>query len=157
MIDPTLMQRWLLMAAALLAAALLGALGLERHNAYQQDIGAQRERALCRERALQADHAARAREMNWTHEVSDAQAQAQKNRDLATAAQRSAADAGRVLSDTLAQRLERTRESAPDADHQYLATVSAVLDQCQSAYRDLAVQADGHAADSLMLQQAWPR
>lgn len=36
------------------------------------------------------------------------------------------------------------------------ATARAVFEQCAQRYSDLAGKADGHAADAVMLQNAWP-
>ncbi|MGV1045458.1 hypothetical protein [Limnohabitans sp.] len=157
MIEVLMRQRWLLCLLALLCALALGAVTLQRHNAQQQEIGAQRERSMWEARTLKAEQSARQREMTWMTEVSHAQSQAQENRQVALAAQRSAADAGRLFSASLARERDRTAASTPDASREYAATVSAILDQCQAAYRELAAAADSHAADSLMLQQAWPK
>jgi len=35
-------------------------------------------------------------------------------------------------------------------------TLSDVLGECSSRYTEVAAKADGHAADALMLQKAWP-
>lgn len=149
--------RGLLGLGALLGVAGLGALAVQRHDARQQEIGAQRERARWQAQALQAEQGARAREMSWRTEVNHAQAQAQAHQAVALAAQRTAADAGRLFSASLARERERAAAAAPDAERQYASTVTALLDECQAAHRELAAAADGHAADSLMLQQAWPR
>lgn len=37
------------------------------------------------------------------------------------------------------------------------ARLSAVFGECQAEYRKMGEAADGHAADSLMFQNAWPR
>lgn len=157
MLELLLPLRWRWALGALLAAALLGALGLQRHNAQQQAIGAQRERSLCQAQALQSEQAAHARQLSWMTEVNHAQSQAQQHHALALAAQRAAADAGRLFSASLAGQRGHATAVAGDAGRADGATLAALLDQCQAAYRELAAEADGHAADSLMLQQAWPR
>ena len=157
MIEVLMRQRWLLGLLALLCSAALGAITLQRHNARQQDLGAQRERMLWQESALRAEQSAYLREMSWKTEVHDAQTQAHQHREVALAAQRAAADTGRLFSASLVQERERAAASAPNASREYAATVTALLDQCQAAHRELAAAADGHATDSLMLQQAWPK
>lgn len=74
---------------------------------------------------------------------------------------RAAADAARAESERLSGELEATRTAlatAPlEAVRLYAATATAVLDDCQRAYRGMAQEADGHASDSLMYQAAWPQ
>ena len=40
---------------------------------------------------------------------------------------------------------------------EYSAALGAVLAECGTAFADVAAKADGHASDSLMLQEAWPK
>ncbi len=157
MIDWFWTGNWLRHVGLPLAAALLGIWLGYRYNVHQQNIGAERERALCQQRAHQQAQALHTREMNWMTELSHAQSQAQQSRALAQSAQRSADAAGRLFSATLGTQRERALADAPGACSQYASTISAVLDECQAAYREVAGQADGHAADALMLQQAWPK
>jgi len=140
-----------------LAAALLGIWLGHIYNAHQQKIGEERERVRCDQRANQLEHEARKQEINWITELNHAQSKAQKSREQAFSAQRSAADAGRLFSSTLAAGRERAHLDTPSACPQYTNTVTAILDECQAAYREMAGHADGHAADALMLQQAWPK
>ncbi len=157
MIDWFWAGNWLRHVGLPLAAALLGIWLGYRYNVHQQSIRAERERALCEQRAHQQVQAMHTREMNWMKELSHAQSQAQQSRALAQSAQRSADAAGRVFSSTLGAQRERALADAPGACTQYASTVSAVLDECQAAYREVAGHADGHANDALMLQQAWPK
>lgn len=157
MIDWLWTVHWLRQVGLPLLAVVLGIWLGQRYNAHQQSIGEQRERAVCEQRALQQTQSAHAREMNWMTELSHAQTQAQHHRALAQSAQRSADAAGRLFSATLGARRERATADAPGACTQYANAITAVLDECQAAYREVAGQADGHAADALMLQQSWPK
>lgn len=40
---------------------------------------------------------------------------------------------------------------------EYAATVNELFGECVGAYQGMAGQADGHASDALMLQEAWPK
>lgn len=72
-----------------------------------------------------------------------------------------AAAAARAESERLSGELTQARSAlatAPlEAVRLYAATATAVLDDCQRAYRGMAQAADGHASDSLMYQAAWPQ
>lgn len=74
---------------------------------------------------------------------------------------RAAAAAALAESERLSGELEATRTAlatAPvEAVRLYAATATAVLNECQRAYLGMAQEADGHASDSLMYQQAWPQ
>lgn len=73
---------------------------------------------------------------------------------------RAAAAAARTeserLSGELAQANTRLATAPVEAVRLYAATANAVFDDCQRTYQELAAEADGHASDSLMFQQAWP-
>lgn len=157
MIDLFWAGQWLRQVVMTLAAVVMGIWLGQRYNAHQQSIGAQRERAVCEQRAQQQAQAAHTREMNWMKELSHAQNQAQQNRSLVQSAQRSADAAGRLLSNTLATQRERALADSPRACPEYASAVTELFDECQAAYREVAEHADGHATDALMLQQAWPK
>ena len=40
---------------------------------------------------------------------------------------------------------------------EYSAALGAVLSECSTAFADVSAKADGHASDTLMLEQAWPK
>lgn len=92
--------------------------------------------------------------------------QAQKDEALRVAtarAQRNAADAADArgaavsLRDELADTKRKLSSASLDAVRQYAATLSDVFEQCVSRYTGVAEKAGGHASDTLMLEQAWPR
>jgi len=71
-------------------------------------------------------------------------------------------DADRLLAerDGLRSTLSATRAklaTAPiEAVRRYAATATDVFEQCTARYSEVAQAADGHASDSLKLQEAWP-
>lgn len=90
--------------------------------------------------------------------------------DLAAKAARNAAAAqARIVADAARARRERDgmrddlravqqyAAQSADAARQSVAALTDVFDHCSRSYTELAEIADRHSADSLMLQQAWPR
>ena len=60
------------------------------------------------------------------------------------------------MRDTL-DAVERAAAASGDASGKYAAALGADLRACVSEYRSLGEDAAGHARDSLMYQQAWPK
>lgn len=70
-----------------------------------------------------------------------------------------AADAAKLVADGLRGDLARvpgrTATASREAVDEYAATVSEVLGACTAEYQYMAEQADGHAADARLMQDAW--
>jgi hypothetical protein len=83
--------------------------------------------------------------------VAKAQAQAKSNA--------AAADAARRERDGLRDDLAASRTTFADSTHTslsaYASTLSVVFEQCTKEYSDVAAKADGHAADTATLFNAW--
>ena len=83
--------------------------------------------------------------------VAKAQAQARTNA--------AAADAARAERDGLRDDLAASRTTFADSTHTslaaYASTLSVVFEQCTKEYSDVAAKADGHAADTSTLFNAW--
>jgi hypothetical protein len=83
--------------------------------------------------------------------VAKAQAQAKSNAAAATAA--------RAERDGLRDDLAASRTTFADSSHTslaaYASTLSVVFEQCTKEYSDVAAKADGHAADTATLFNAW--
>jgi hypothetical protein len=83
--------------------------------------------------------------------VAKAQAQARTNA--------AAADAARLERDGLRDDLAASRTTFADSSHTslaaYASTLSVVFEQCTKEYSELAAKADGHAADTATLFNAW--
>lgn len=146
-------SRWLLYGG-LIAALVLG------YFAWADHIGDAREatvRAEYTAAALVASEAARAKESAW-------QTQLQKAKNEATKRQKKlAADAAALRTERngLRDQLATAGRQLPGAScgsvREYAAALNAVFDQCSGAIEGLAGKASGHAADSLMLFEAWPQ
>ena len=73
---------------------------------------------------------------------------------------RAAAAGARIELDSMRDTLgaiERASQESHDAARKHVAALSAVFGDCTRAYLSMAEEASGHARDSLMLQNAWPR
>lgn len=149
-------KTWLEIAAIL---ALIGGLFYLRHldTTHQQGIGEARVRAQWVAADKLAADAQRLREQLYQKDVDNAQAQAVQSRQLAASAAIAAAGNSRLLN-TAVDAIRTGAGSAPiDALRRDVAALTAVLPECEQRYRSVAQDADGHAADSLMLQRAWPK
>lgn len=61
------------------------------------------------------------------------------------------------LRDDLAASRSGIAAASCDSVRQRAATLTDVFEQCAERYSGMAKKADGHASDSLTLQQAWPK
>lgn len=151
--NPLNPYHWLAVAAIL--AALI--FGVHRLDQSRQQIGYDKATSEYTAAALKAEQAARAKEQAIQTQITKAQNDA-KIRET-----KLAADAGRAraavagLRDDLATARSQLSTLARDAVNQYAATSTELLTQCGASLADMARAADGHANDSLMLQEAWPK
>lgn len=157
MLDLLRPYKWLLDALLIAALAAGAAWAAHAYNAHQQAIGAARVQAEWDRSKAEALAAQRDRETLLQKGVNDAQTQAQTARQTAVAAAGTAAAAGRLLDSTIQARGAALAGDPSSPLAQYTTILGAVLSECQTAYRGMAATADGHAADSLMYQRAWPR
>ena len=76
------------------------------------------------------------------------------------AAMQAAADRARSERDGLRKQLsdaeQRFADASPTACIEYASTLSRVFGQCSQRYTELAIRADGHAADAATCRAAWP-
>lgn len=111
---------------------------------YQAEVQAANDRALAAER-MTNQRLAEARN-----------AAAKREQDL-----RRDGDALRDAADRLREQAAAARRDLPtataDAARNTAAAATAVLESCVREYQALARAADGHASDTLTLQQSWPR
>lgn len=85
--------------------------------------------------------------------INDATKRAQRNAAAANAAR---ADANSLRDQLAASRRELPITSC-DAARNYAATLSDVFGNCTRILERISAEADGHASDSMMYQQSWPR
>ena len=67
------------------------------------------------------------------------------------------ATANRGLRNELADQRDKLSQASVDAVRKYAATANAIFGDCSAEVERLAGEATGHASDSLMYQQTWPR
>lgn len=83
-----------------------------------------------------------------------------ENRTKDIMANMAAADRARAAADGLRSESQRSLQSARDTHAACVVSANAhaeLLNFCQQEYRDMAKNADGHAADSKALIEAWPK
>lgn len=145
--------RWLLMAG-LIATLIAGYFAWANH---QQDIGYERAKSEYTAAALIEQQKSAKITADW-----------QKQKDEAinhatTRAIKAKADADRLrsvnggLRDDLASARSQLSSASEDAVLKYSATLNTVFGECSAEVERLAGEASGHASDSLMLQQSWPK
>lgn len=154
--NPLALPIWVKVAAGAALAVIL----LIAFNVWESKIerrGYDRAQSEYTKTALLASEAARKREQDLQHNLEVAQNEA-RTREIALNA---AADGARVerdgLRDELASLSDRLSRASVDSLRKYAATASRILAECTNQLTEMARAADGHASDSLMLQQAWPK
>ena len=143
-------------AAGLAGAILAGGLAWQvqgwRYDAQIADIQAQHARE-----SAKAEAATRAQEASFNQRLQDAQNAATKRETKL----RADAATARRTADGLRGTLYNFRASLPNASTSALIaradTAAELLGACVSEYRSVAESADRHAADAVMLFEAWPQ
>lgn len=143
----------LLSYAALGAACAWGAYSFQG-NRYERQLSELRtEYAAAQVRAVEKAHAE-------TIRLQKRKNKAERLAEVRLAAVSRSADAARNERDGLRDELAASRVQLPDASctsvREYTATLSAVFGECATEIEGLAVPAQGHAIDSLKLQDSWP-
>lgn len=144
------------LVALLVAAIALFAAGWGTAIRYEKGQQAIRDLAIAEQQKLIfAKH--RNTERGWMDSVTSAQ----NERVAREKVLKADADRARGERDGLHDQLQdanRRLATAPiDAVRKYASAVNDVFEQCSSSYQELAREADGHLADRLMLERAWPK
>lgn len=145
--------RWLLYLG--LCAALVAG-----YYFWADHIGNVREakvRAEYTAQALVAEQSARAREQALQSQVTKAQNDAQARQIILVADTARIAAVNNSLRDQLAAARNQLSSASCDSVRKYASTVNDVFGECTAKYSELAGKAQGHASDSLMYEQAWPK
>ena len=139
-----------LLAMALASVAGWAANGWRLDAAHRADI-AQRDAQLAAAKDL-----ARLREQDWTTQRNQALEDANSRDQIIRTLAAGSAGASLGLRDTLGAISRGVPDASVEALRHSTTTLAAVLQNCQSEYRELAEKADRHASDALTLEQAWP-
>jgi len=145
--------RWLLIGGLILALTL-------GYFAWADHIGDKREaEVLAKIEKLRAAENAKNAQItaDWQKGKDDALTEANKRAQASKAAADKLAAVNRGLRDELTDQRGKLSTASVDAVRQYAATANAVFGECSAAYERLAGEASGHASDSLMYRQAWPK
>jgi len=149
-LDP---RQWLLV----LAFCAAGLVGYNVWSARLEAVGYDRAQDEFNKAAVAAQEKARVETARMQKEKDNAESKAAERLVL----QARAAAQLRAERDGLRNDLATTRVHLRDAPvaavRQYAAAAADIFEQCAGRYSDLASEADGHASDSLKLQQAWPK
>ena len=141
--------------AKLVLLAVIFAAGLStgiKWHAGQDAIKENARLELVREQA----RAHRATEKAQSNQVIGALNAATKRTQAAQAAAALAADAAGRLRDDIADIQRRLPSATLDACRRDAAALGTVLSACRAEYEAMGRDAQGHADDTLTLQQAWP-
>lgn len=99
---------------------------------------------------------ARLREQDWTTQRNQAIENAHSRDQIIRTLAAGSASSSLGLRDTLAAISRGVPDASVEALRHSTTTLAAVLQDCQSEYRELAEKADRHASDATTLEQAWP-
>ena len=142
-------------ATALVAAALAGA-GAWRVQEWRYDAQIEGLKAQHAEATAKAQSDARATEKALSDKLQEAQNNATKRENKL----RNDAAAARSTADGLRDTIYSIRADLPSYSQSAAAktadTAAELLGTCADEYRSVAESADRHAADALMLREAWP-
>lgn len=144
------------LAAGIAGAALAGLLSWHvqawRYDAQISSIQAQHARE-----SAEAEAATRAAEQSFALQLQKAQDESAKRETKL----RADAAAARRTADGLRDTIYSIRADLPSYSQSAAAktadTAAELLQQCADEYRSVAEAADRHAADALMLREAWPK
>jgi hypothetical protein len=143
----------LLVVAALVGGALFA---VHTYNGYQQQIGYDRRDV----EQVKVDKAKaetqRLRELALQKERDDAERKGEEQAARSAVERDAAIATNRVLNGTIKALNTRVATAPIEAVRKYAATCGAVLSACTAEYQAVGADAQGHADDSLKLQNAWP-
>lgn len=141
--------------AALLGILLAGGAGWTA-NGWRLDAAHRADIATRDAQLAAAKDLARLREHDWTTQRNQAIENANSRDQIIRTLAAGSASASLSLRDTLAAISRGVPDASVEALRYSTTTLAAVLQNCQSEYRELAEKADRHSSDTLTLNQAWP-
>lgn len=143
-------------AATAIAAAAIGFAGAWQTQAWRYDVQLSK---------LHAQHATALSDANRKALDETIKLQRKKDDAIKQAEQRAKLEAANAVAvrterDSLRAQLAANTVQLPVASctsvRQYTATLGGLFDQCAEALTDMAGKAQGHAADSRLMLEAWP-
>jgi len=144
-------------AATAFIAGILAGTGAWQVQNWRHGEKLEAIRADAQEQVRIAEQAARAKEQTLNTKINEARNAATKRE---TTLRTDLAAAGRTadgLRDTLYSFSSKLPSASLDACRRDAAALASVLADVERAGRDMAEAAQGHASDSLMYQEAWPK
>lgn len=125
-------------------------------NGWRLDAAHQADKATSTAELAAAKELARLREQDWSTQRNQAIDHANSRDQIIRTLAAGSAGASLSLRDTLAAISRGVPSASDEALRHSTATLAAVLQDCQSEYRELAEKADRHASDTVTFEQAWP-
>jgi len=146
----------LAVAAVLIIATVIAATTGWVTNGWRLDAAHRADIATRDAQLAAAKDLARLREQDWNNQRNEAIENANSRDQIIRSLAAGSAGASLSLRDTLAAISRGVPDASVEALRHSTTTLAAVLQNCQSEYRELAEKADRHASDTLTLEQAWP-
>lgn len=140
----------------LLAMVLAGGAGWVS-NGWRLDAAHRADIAVRDAQLAAVKDLARLREQDWSTQRNQALENANSRDQIIRTLAAGSGSASLGLRDTLAAISRGVPDASVEALRHSATALAAVLQNCQSEYRDLAEKADRHASDALTLEQAWPK
>lgn len=143
----------LLIYATLVAAAMFA---VQTYNSHQQQIGYDRRDTEQVKLDKAKAETQRLRELALQKDKDDAEQKSQEQNARSIAERDAAVATNRVLNNTIKSLNARVATAPIEAVRKYATTCGAVLSACTAEYQAVGADAQGHANDSLKLQNSWP-
>lgn len=145
--------KWLIYAGL----AIVLSLGAWRYTVKQQDIGYQRAVSQYTAKQLENEKIARAKETALNQQLEEARNAATIRDQKITALSGTLESTTSKLRDTITGLRKQLNNDSLLAARRKADTSLALLGECTREYRQMAEDADRHASDVKLLQEAWPK
>lgn len=143
--------------AGLLVVVLGIFYGVHKILAHEQQVGYDKAVAEYRIKQLAAEQSARAKEAELHKQLEEARnAAILRNQEIKKLSDIIAANSLR-LRDTISDIRNKLPKATPEAINRTADTALSILGECQKEYGEMAENADRHASDVRMLEEAWPK
>ncbi len=132
------------------------AFGAHKLLAHERKVGYDKAVAEYTEKALIANQAARARELALNTQVQEARNAATLRENKILELSNKLSSTSNSLLDTINSLRRKLSQSSAEAARRQADTALTLLGECQERYGEMAENADRHASDVKMFQEAWP-
>lgn len=148
--------KWLIQLSAMIAIICGVFYGIHCILDYEQDIGYKKAVAEYTQKQLIAEQEARKKETDLNKKVEDARNESTKREQKINDLSKSLNAATDSLRDTINTLRNGVPEDSLEASRNKSNSALSLLGECQEEYGKLAEEADRHASDVKLLEEAWP-